>query len=294
MIRYSSTVKLGGVIATLEKENRYISQRDMYYSLKFLFKSQNDCNRLILQIGKVLNLKRHEMRIIPSSRGYVAGNLKFRVKNVDDNWTNCMASDIHGGTSISNIWTSVSYEKIEIETGARYLIIIEKEGVFRRFCEDGFCKDLPCIIVTGCGYPDVATRALVHVISIKFPYLIIFGICDYNPHGLSLLLTYKLGSMNTNFEAEGFKAERLKWLGLRTDQISSLNLDNSCFETMKDTDIQKIKWLLDRTDISDEYKLEITKMQEFNRKCELEALYSLEVGYISNYFKYLILNRNYI
>jgi meiotic recombination protein SPO11 len=45
--------------------------------------------------------------------------------------------------------------------------------------------------VTGCGYPDVATRALVHMLSLRLPGAEVVGLCDYNPHGLSLLLTYR-------------------------------------------------------------------------------------------------------
>ena len=111
---------------------------------------------------------------------------------------------------ISNIWTSESDANLQIKSEARYLLIIEKEGVFRRMCEDGFTSFFRCILVTGCGYPDVATRALVHRVSTALPYLIVLGICDYNPHGIALLLTYKFGAKNTALEAAGLETHRLK------------------------------------------------------------------------------------
>lgn len=60
-----------------------MSQRDVYYSLKSLFKKQEDCNRVILVLGKALGLKRHQMRIEPSTRGSVAGDLQFKPPSYD-------------------------------------------------------------------------------------------------------------------------------------------------------------------------------------------------------------------
>ena len=49
---------------------------------------------------------------------------------------------------------------------------------------------LPMVLVTGCGFPDVATRALVRVLVLKYglePYMLV----DYNPAGLRVLLCYE-------------------------------------------------------------------------------------------------------
>jgi len=66
-------------------------------------------------------------------------------------------------------------------------------GIFSRLSEDAFWKRYPCIIVTGRGFPDLATRALVHQVSTRFR-LPVVGLADCNPFGLALLLTYKFGS----------------------------------------------------------------------------------------------------
>jgi meiotic recombination protein SPO11 len=36
--------------------------------------------------------------------------------------------------------------------------VIEKEGVFQRILEDEFFNTIPCIILTACGFPDLASR----------------------------------------------------------------------------------------------------------------------------------------
>lgn len=38
------------------------------------------------------------------------------------------------------------------------------------------------ILVTGKGFPDVATRACVHALSKAMPYLQIYGLSDCNPY----------------------------------------------------------------------------------------------------------------
>lgn len=70
---YVRFVAIVGILAKLENEKRVISQRDVYYALKFLFASQLECNKMILLVGKNFRLKRFQMRIEAGSRGSVAG-----------------------------------------------------------------------------------------------------------------------------------------------------------------------------------------------------------------------------
>ena len=45
---------------------------------------------------------------------------------------------------------------------ARAIVVVEKEGVFQQLVQDSLTSLFPCIIVTGKGFPDIATRAFVH------------------------------------------------------------------------------------------------------------------------------------
>lgn len=59
--------------------------------------------------------------------------------------------------------------------------------------EQKFHVNFRCIIVTGKGYPDFATRLLVKEIqSLEIPIL---GLFDSDPHGLEILTSYAVGSM---------------------------------------------------------------------------------------------------
>ena len=49
-------------------------------------------------------------------------------------------------------------------------------------------------------------------------------VCDYNPHGLALLQSFRNASSRSNFEAADFVAG-IKWLGLRGAQVTHPKYD---------------------------------------------------------------------
>jgi hypothetical protein len=75
--------------------------------------------------------------------------------------------------------------------------------------------------VTGCGYPDIATRALVSRLAQMIPTATVVGLCDYNPHGLALLLTYRFPSKASIFEGEGMYSD-LKWCAMRGETLRKM------------------------------------------------------------------------
>ena len=57
---------------------------------------------------------------------------------------------MHSGVPISASWTSCNIDGLSLEIGAaQCILIIEKQGMFRRLCEDNFPLRFPCILVTG-------------------------------------------------------------------------------------------------------------------------------------------------
>ena len=78
---------------------------------------------------------------------------------------------------------------------ARYVVVVEKDTVFTRLLDDRFTRLLPCLLITACGYPSLAVRALVqHVVkALALPCVVL---TDYNPHGMALMLCYKHGSVS--------------------------------------------------------------------------------------------------
>ena len=46
----------------------------------------------------------------------------------------------------------------DISSDAEFIVLVEKEAAYMRLAEDRFYQKHPCIIITGKGQPDVASR----------------------------------------------------------------------------------------------------------------------------------------
>ena len=317
--KYSQCVAVSKIILELQTSNppRTMSQRDVYYALKSMFRKQAECNAIILDLGLMLGLRRHEMGILAQAKGLVAGLIRYRFhakaktnsmdedsKDEDGNsdaefepsvsaWTDCTSSGpalIH-----SQHWLSLDEDDIEIQlpTGITdghlpkplFLLVVEKEGIFQRLVEDQIFlnKISPSILITACGYPDVATRRAVSLIAQRYPSLTVVGVADYNTHGLAVLLTYMLPSAATAHEARGFSVggDRMHWMGMRTKHIEDLRrrqLDESHFQPFSENDAKHANALLRSPkldELPDEFRNEVECMLEMRCKVELESLYAL-------------------
>ena len=49
-----------------------------------------------------------------------------------------------------------------IRGDAQFILLIEKDAAFMRLAEDRFYNTYPCVIMTGKGQPDVATRLFLN------------------------------------------------------------------------------------------------------------------------------------
>ena len=302
--KFTQLIAIAGVVSELIQVDQEISLRDVYYSLKPLFRAQAQCNGRILELGTLLGLKRYDMGIVPSAKGIVAGTLLFKFEDVDP-WTACYNSPAEdGGISIESRWTSCNNSDLSLrlsDTQTRYLIVVEKEGVFRRLVKDHFCRRVPCVLVTGCGFPDMATRALVAKVASTFPDLQVVGLCDYNPYGVALLLSYRFASQASAYEGEGLQADDLKWLGLRPSQMDVLREESgfdetSAFQPMSSADKKKLRSLLGNGAIHGlpAYQDELHAMRDGDFKCELEILYTLGPTYLSDFLEAALTTDDFI
>lgn len=134
--------------------------------------------------------------------------------------------------------------QLTLDTPAKYILVVEKMGVFVRLVEDRFFDRCPCVLVCGKGYPSIATRAFISMLVATVnnrnaninlvrnhrrkqqhyfndSVITVLGIADHNPHGLALLLCYRYGSARACIEGNAFVSS-VHWLGLRASQIERL------------------------------------------------------------------------
>lgn len=186
----------------LFKKIRIISS--FFYFLTVFFSKSQFCrynrNNCIEDIGKTvlkkilfylyislwkfylkLYLKIDRLDLLPTSKGLVAGELTLTL--ADNRIIDCTVS---GGALIPHLASNV----ISVRSKARLVLIVEKDAVFQKLLEDDCTSSLNCILVTGKGYPDVATRMLVKLLSEKLE-LPVYIIVDADPFGVDIMCVYR-------------------------------------------------------------------------------------------------------
>ncbi len=169
--------------------------------------------------------------------------------------------------------------------GARYILVVEKDAVFTYLCGQRLWDSLPCILVTGCGYPALSVRALVRSLSTQLA-LPVLGLFDYNPHGVQILLTYKLGSVRMGLEGHAYTVD-LQWLGLHHQDIvegeeegGRLKVEQSALQQWSAADERVFAAVRSRVEstLGPAYCREMVLMGRLRVKAEIEAINSSSTG----------------
>ncbi|KAL4603746.1 hypothetical protein ACB092_10G145600 [Castanea dentata] len=158
-------------------QEKRVTQRELFYKLLCdspdYFTSQLQVNRTIQDVVALLRCSRFSLGIMASSRGLVAGRLLLQEPNEEVVDCSACGSSGHAISGDLNL-----LEKLILKTDARYIIVVEKHAIFQRLAEDRIFNQIPSILITAKGYPDIATRFLLHRLSRAFPDLPILALVD--------------------------------------------------------------------------------------------------------------------
>ncbi|KAI9108381.1 hypothetical protein K1719_020572 [Acacia pycnantha] len=271
-------------------QEKRVNQRELYYKLLCdspdLFPSQTDVNRSIQDVVALLRCSRYSLGIMASSRGLIAGRLILQEPGKDA--VDCSVSGSSGHVISGDLNL---LENLVLKTDARYLIIVEKHAIFQRLAEDRFFHQIPSILITAKGYPDIATRFLLHRLSLAFPDLPILALVDWNPAGLAILCTFKFGSVGMGLEAYRY-ACNVKWLGLRADDLHLLPEES--LVPLKPKDLQIAKSLMSSEMLQDSHREELALMVQRGRRAEIEALHFNGYDFLGKYLAKKIVQSDYI
>ncbi|EPE09145.1 meiosis-specific topoisomerase spo11 [Ophiostoma piceae UAMH 11346] len=188
----------------------YVTKRNIFYQYPELFKEQRIVDTLVDDIAYTLRIGRDSLHIVAASVGVVYGALSF----TRSDGTECFAS---GETGIA---IPPMREILDVDISrCEWLLVIEKEATFRTLAAAGYASNSlagPGALVTKSkGYPTLVTRCFLHHVQQIAPRLPIYGLVDYDPHGVRIFRTYKYGSHGLSHE-DGTTVPGLEWLGLRS------------------------------------------------------------------------------
>ncbi|KAF8348196.1 topoisomerase acting in meiosis [Amanita rubescens] len=253
--------------------NEPLTKRELFYRDVALFKSQRVVDQLVDDVAASFRLERHEMNIRASSKGLVCGEgLTISLRRGHDVHVNAS-----GGTLIPVIEDVNFYS---VSEDVRWVLVVEKEAVFNVLCQLDFINRavLPGrgLLITGKGYPDMATRYLVNNLANSLPPSVpLLALVDGDPYGLDILSVYKYGSQSLKHENKRLSAERIKGLGLWTSDIRELGIDLGAMLPLTVRDEQKALAMLRTKILPNKWKHELMRMIYTRRKAEIEIILTI-------------------
>lgn len=183
----------------------HITKRDLFYTDVKLFKDQGESDAVLDDVACMAGCTRTSLHVIASDKGLVVGRIQYREAG---DLIDCTRMGI-AGKAIPPYIDRIT----DIQSDAEFIILVEKEAVYLRLAEDRFYNKYPCIVITGKGQPDVATRLFLRKIrdELKIPVL---ALVDSDPYGLKILSVYCSGSKQMSYDSNHLTTADIKWLGV--------------------------------------------------------------------------------
>ena len=268
-------------------KKRVVTQRELYYSHADFFVSQDQLMTALQKAQSVLGVPRHSLGVYAAGKGWFAGSIST-------------LEEQDGSVAVEGVWVltkkpkaipsaSVCEEQFTRTNSARFILVVEKECIFRRLCDEKIWEreGMSCFLVTGCGFPDFATRAFLKQLVCKNVDLPVLILTDYNPFGLAIYLNYAFGS-KASPDGDAFNVSSAIWLGLHYEDMTTFNISPSAMQPCTHVDLKKAKSLLLNKNVRDNDFLtsECETWISTRRKCEIEALGAGATG-LNLFIKYL-------
>ncbi|KAL6051053.1 hypothetical protein QOT17_019419 [Balamuthia mandrillaris] len=258
-----------------------LQQSVVFYCMADSFENQRQLNDTIQEVVALLNVPRSSLGITTTPRGSIVGCVRLKI---DDKWIDC--------TRVGTMGTCIpgDLELIqEVDTNARFVVVVEKDSVFQRLAEDKIYNIVPCALITAKGIPDLATRALLR--RLQQANIPLLGLVDWDVGGFRVLQTYKYGSVNMGLESFHYTVD-LKLLGLSIADIETLSFPEWCKLPLTNVDIRAIDLLLS-SEVLTVYKEELQAMKDKGFKLEIEALNSFGLSFLCEYVVKKMIQRHY-
>ncbi|XP_034351459.1 meiotic recombination protein SPO11 isoform X3 [Arvicanthis niloticus] len=272
--KFALILKILSMIYKLIQSNTYATKRDIYYTDSQLFGTQAAVDSIVDDISCMLKVPRRSLHVLSTSKGLIAGNLRYMEEDGTRVQCTCSAS----ATAVPS--------NIQGMQNAKFLLIVEKDATFQRLLDDNFCSRVsPCIMVTGKGVPDLNTRLLVKRLWDTF-HIPVFTLVDADPYGIEIMCIYKYGSMSMSFEAHNLTVPTIRWLGLLPSDIKRLHIPKESLIPLTKRDQMKLDSILRRPYITYQpcWKKEMEIMADSKMKAEIQALTFLSSDYLSRVY----------
>ncbi|CEH17130.1 meiotic recombination protein spo11 [Ceraceosorus bombacis] len=212
-LRSRSVLRIAQILTILASmqaaitERATVSRRAVYYENPALFGTQARVDELVRELCSALSAPAWTLGIAAASKGLWAGNLSVVYSDFTTLRGHHPAATSDGNDSTQLSVTTKEHlignveSIVKLSTSAGWICVVEKEAVFRSLLADSsYLREYGIegsgAVITGKGYPDVATRSFLKLLSTSFPSIPLFLLVDSDPFGLDIARIYRFGSIS--------------------------------------------------------------------------------------------------
>jgi len=284
--KFMQTMLVAEACKRLVAAGKTNSIRDLYYMTKHTiagtrentFDDQNESDPIIEDLEVTLDSLREELHLFASNKGAMVGEITV-VDGGDVIDARRMGT---GGWSVPSI---VEPDVIQFrECEAKFILLVEKDAMWRRLNEDKFWKQHHCILIHGGGQPPRGVRRLMHrmVNELKLP---LYVFVDNDPWGYYIYSVVKQGSISLAYESRRMAIPSARFIGLSSADVVKYEIPDEVTIRLEDTDINRAKEIMAYPWFqSKPWQKEIQRMLSSKVKLELEALSAKGITYASDEF----------
>ncbi|MBI2190784.1 MAG: DNA topoisomerase IV subunit A [Planctomycetes bacterium] len=281
--KFMQTFLVAQACKQLLDEGKTTSIRDLYYMVKHTiadskvntFEDQPESDAILEDLEVTVDSLREELNLFASNRGAMVGNVTL----TDSGDTIDCRRMGSGGYSVPSIVEPdvVQFNKIN----ADFILLVEKDAVWRRLNEDRFWQEYRCILVHGGGMPPRGVRRLIHRFMSEAG-LKLYVFVDNDPWGYYIYSVVKQGSINLAYESIRMAVPTAKFIGLSAFDRERFDLPEDDKLKMTEQDlararqIQAYPWFQKKT-----WQREIQKMLENGLKFEIEVLSGKRISFVT-------------
>ncbi len=269
------TARVMEIVYNLLQSNLHATKREVFYSDVNLFRDQKYSDKIIEDVSSMLNTTRDSVHVVASARGSAMGRVVIR----DGGDLIDLTKMGTGGWAVTPF-----LDQLEIvESDAEFILMAEKDAAVMRLAEAKYWNRQPCIILTGKGSGDIATRAFLKML-VKELEIPAFALVDSDPYGHYIYSVFLRGSKRLSYESPFIATPELKLLGVLSRDLDAFNIPKSVRIPMEPADIKRVREMLKEPFVQQnkEWVNDLQLMLKMKEKAEIQAFASHSFEYLTD------------
>jgi meiotic recombination protein SPO11 len=269
------TARVMEIVFNLLKLNLHATKREVFYSDVNLFREQKYSDKIIEDVASMIQTTRDSIHVVASARGSAMGRVTIR----DGGDLIDLTKMGTGGWAVTPF-----LDQLEIvESDAEFIILSEKDAAVMRLAEAKYWNRQPCIVLTGKGTGDIATRAFLKML-VKELEIPAFALVDSDPYGHYIYSVFLRGSKRLSYESPFIATPELKLLGVLSRDLDEYRIPKAVRIPMQPADIKRVKDMLKEPFVkrNKPWVEDLELMLRLKEKAEIQAFASHSFEYLTD------------